>query len=1325
MTNSLFLIPIHINALYLDRVRTCVETMANFSRLPYFDGKKDINRNNGNVSELLISSAFQNQNLYLPPGIHLHWELPQTLSNGIPQSNSSIEFPSVPNRWLIIRKYKQTNVEKQVGEKAWIVESDYLWEIGKDAKSITIPFFTNPRLQNISSADQPIKNQPFRYLGRQISLEDWLKKSEGEYWGKNLTAVGYGEPTFSAFYPNCYSVFGFYDSEIREVNDKLSYDIFGWYSNKEYDFLRIYLEKTKKEKQSDTLLDQLFINFQENLKWKVNREEFEYLEENLNSDTPQILCYGRLQFQLEKPTDDITLNLTNSTKVILANSGTEALSAYLANEVYRTNSNKSLNKGDLENLLEALQLASSLEDEQLDLKFKLQDARHEKGFIATSADLIWIVEQVNHKMQNTQQKQSDDSQISLPENIARLLLEINLLEQQYNRLKHEIESCRELLFADWYKYILCSYPPIGKITEYPDPNLVRCFIEDRGVNSIQRRLSEAGDLLIGKNELGEVVSASSQSGSTSLATQLAAKINTLIQQIQEFNNSEQAKKMALSYQVKPIPGSHYWQPNEPVVMIVGDISKSNSTKSRNDNNLLDCFVWQEPNSNVLSLLSQDVSLPNISIAIQALLDKIETLITRNESKYGLTIWSEELWQPLLLEWEVGIQTPRHVISSRSYNSGFILQNYRLTDYLNDLEISTPFSSGNSGSDNVYTGYNILTPYAALQQEEKLQEYFRKQPLFEKYCQSKNLNKLSFEWLSNQDLPLWLEQQIDIPDKQKNLYITLVKTYQKLRETDCLSQCLGGLNQALLGRKQTLQLNISDPIGFSNYQTFIETVAQGVYQSIASAPQPLSFFNPIRLGSLKIQRLRLVDTFGTSRDVPLTEEIITPEYLRASSQDVNAFSLPPRLVQPARISFRWLSANPQYLGEAGSHPSLNPICGWILSDRIDKTIEIYNTEGRSLGELEIRKIGHERWRPAPFSSQSVNTIRDIPNPYLRRVVEYLDSKTDQFLQHFVLALSKAWENVEPNNFDSSPSLALLIGQPIAIVRASINLELQGLPAVNQDWQMFRQDLTRETRENNNFPVVDFPLYLGDYRRKDDGLIGYWLEDRANNLSESVYIPQARLTEQNRDKLIVTAPELISQSINSEPQIVTMFIDPRTSVHLVSGILPTITINISQLHYVEALSAIETTFLTAPILTPGKMFLPILEEQGYSWSWLEQETSTTGKKWSEISSIGEIEERAFIETVKQQVPDLDAQATWNYLLQSDVSWLKKVGEDRDCKFVVVPVDKRSKPDLDEAYKSKQRQIEFILDFNSIKIRQTIVEANFISQEIREGWLKLKKN
>lgn len=57
----------------------------------------------------------------------------------------------------------------------------------------------------------------------------------------------------------------------------------------------------------------------------------------------------------------------------------------------------------------------------------------------------------------------------------------------------------------------------------------------------------------------------------------------------------------------------------------------------------------------------------------------------------------------------------------------------------------------------------------------------------------------------------------------------------------------------------------------------------------------------------------------------------------------------------------------------------------------------------------------------------------------------------------------------------------MGQPIAVVRATLNLQLQGQPAINQDWSVFRQDLERTERETNQFEQVQFPIRLGDYRK----------------------------------------------------------------------------------------------------------------------------------------------------------------------------------------------------------------------------------------------------
>jgi hypothetical protein len=117
MTN-LLLVPIHLDALYLPNGMSVAEATADFSRLPYFQGR-DHNPDTVNLSESILTQAFQNKNLYLKPGIHLHWALPDALTKeGKQTKERENNFPAVPNRWLVRRKSEN-------GDKNWIVESDY------------------------------------------------------------------------------------------------------------------------------------------------------------------------------------------------------------------------------------------------------------------------------------------------------------------------------------------------------------------------------------------------------------------------------------------------------------------------------------------------------------------------------------------------------------------------------------------------------------------------------------------------------------------------------------------------------------------------------------------------------------------------------------------------------------------------------------------------------------------------------------------------------------------------------------------------------------------------------------------------------------------------------------------------------------------------------------------------------------------------------------------------------------------------------------------------------------------------------------------------
>src|SRR4026208_1931372 len=123
--SNILLVPVHLDALVLDHDQMVVETTADFSRLPYCFNKYDINPDIANISEELVATPFQNENLLLRAGIHLHWSLPDALTKAQyvedASGNGRQVFPLVPNRWLV-----QRCNDKDVVQKTWIIESDYL-----------------------------------------------------------------------------------------------------------------------------------------------------------------------------------------------------------------------------------------------------------------------------------------------------------------------------------------------------------------------------------------------------------------------------------------------------------------------------------------------------------------------------------------------------------------------------------------------------------------------------------------------------------------------------------------------------------------------------------------------------------------------------------------------------------------------------------------------------------------------------------------------------------------------------------------------------------------------------------------------------------------------------------------------------------------------------------------------------------------------------------------------------------------------------------------------------------------------------------------------
>ena len=1274
----ILLVPIHLDALALKMDRPVLDAKANFTLLPYADKTRDVNGDVAYIGEEIVSEPFQDQNLYLKAGVHLHWALPDALTKGVHDS-SGTRFPEVPNRWLITRS-RQDGAAKTI-EKQWVVESDYLHPIETIDQSGAISYPVMPA---------PADGCPFRFLGRKMSLEEWKKaKDEPADYLDSLTAVGYGEPSFAAFYPNCHSVFGFHDDEYTgNIPVGLQYDVIGWYSKLDNDCLKNFLdESTHKGKSNEELLEALEKEF----KWTLSLE-------NEPEFPVQTLCYARLTFNPNanstgNPSDNPTPEIT------VANTGTEALSAYLANKLANAKNSKS----DIEDQLEALSFSSRLNNRQLDVGAKFKEARHEKGFSAVSGGTLWSITPRSTNSTSADATPANlQEQVTLPEQMAHHLNDVNRLQRAFDRALEDIESMRRQIFSDWYKYLLCAYQPDDARDSYPNIDEVKNFIELEGLTPLTEKIKATGKLTLQTDDKGNITGVTTVSAG-SLALELATALDHLLGDVDYFNNTKSVKDAKVAYSLKSTPGPRYYQPNDPVVLLAGDVVKPSLRHGQDgrlrEDNLLECHLL--PNASIQDLNSGNPAVVNA---------KIDDIKNKHGDNVAFSKWTEQPWNPFLLEWEAEVcpveSQGNLEPQTGTYQSNFIDKNFTLEENAVDFSVLEGKGSVTKAA-NIYAGSSILTPYAGIQLKSQIEAYLREQILPDYYkAKSVSLIDRSDSYFTKHlpDILAWYKTN-NCKAENSSALCNIIAAYEKLNASNfhSLSQSLGGFNEALLMHKQTLQLDIADPLGFDDYQQFARDVKTAVQQSIISAPQPLNDFNPIRSGAFKLLRLRLVDTFGQVRDVKC-EKVMTTEQLKVK-EDSSEMTLPTRLTQPSRINFSWLSANADEL-EMNAHPATSPICGWLLPNNLDKSLMIYDDRGKALGSINLEA----KWQPTPGSDSPID-VGHIQNPHLRKTVNYLLKRGKGFLSDFLSALDNAMENIEPENFAQHQDIALLMGSPIALVRASVNLELRGLPAVHQGWNVFRQDLQRNKRNTNDFDGVEFPIRLGEYKQFNDGMVGYWIESGNDYDKNIFYAPQSDEIENNYIKTHHDDSMTICQTVKEQPQILTILMDPRGNIHATSGILPVKAVSLPPDQYTDALKAIEITFFSAPVLTDfGKLRLPLPAEPGFQWSWLQKDKNT----WTEITAPGIIRKQVFRDAFPSK-----AEAVWNSLL--DNKWIEPVAG-TETATIVSRDDKERKADLGNELATLLPQIEGLLD--KAQIGAVNPSAAFSdAQEILEGWLKLR--
>lgn len=362
-------------------------------------------------------------------------------------------------------------------------------------------------------------------------------------------------------------------------------------------------------------------------------------------------------------------------------------------------------------------------------------------------------------------------------------------------------------------------------------------------------------------------------------------------------------------------------------------------------------------------------------------------------------------------------------------------------------------------------------------------------------------------------------------------------------------------------------------------------------------ETMSDFYGMRCGQAYFSELRIYDKFGRCLDVidsgrlvgtaqaknfpMLISEELLPE--RKLIQGIySVFQLPPRVLQNIR-----LSAKECELG------------GYIIINHLNVSIMLYRPDGQQAGELALRAaesgVRKVTYIPPVHRSNYGKAQIKKEHPLLYAFAEKMLSKNDREFYAFLKETDSTLWTIDPFGDRNDENLSVLMGRVIALVEYELNLMTEGMPWKDNNW-------VGKDVGDSEFMKADYAMRVGDIELRNDGVIGYYAEKSMEQFHG--------IRENTQMALHMNAPRTLI-----------LFMDPRKSVHLYTGLLPVKVLKLQQEKVQRALEGMEASFFTGPVLTsaeenPCRIAYPQMAEQSGTWTWWKREPECE-EGWREYS------------------------------------------------------------------------------------------------------------
>ena len=1184
---------------------------------------------------------FANTTKSPPTGVTLHWTLPDAVTHGVEGSEGDIEYPPVPNRWLVARSHEDPARAGVMVIKAWVVSSDFL----------------NPTTGTSLFPDPKVARQVTR-IGTSVPQEQWAGEV-GPGTDFVLRAIGPGDATFAASVANIRNVFSFQDplegfDSAQPTN--FTYVVIGWYSDPKRDPL-YGTDGTPWSTKSE------WLKLMEDLNWSVgSADDLENALANAkawyqvhdpaypwtddrNKYPAQVVCHGmvyRVKWSGKQspPQSGVPTGNDPIPKVAIGNTAIDALAAMVQH--FDKPSEDCRGHSELAELLEAFQydLLSSYKTQ--DRPIAIAQAITSAWFGSVPGGVLWQIVEPDQPLPHI-----------LPEQ-AELLARLNLAERNLEALQNELSCLQWELYALWWKIGLFKNipkPPPGitlkelqALYDAARPvvdNLLRVKIPParQEISSLELQLrnslppkqslvkttaprfplaNEPVVLVYGAHRTYKYGESSRFTDDETVFTRFTGQTIDAL----EVEAVDGTKKLLNASDLgwSPVLPNPQLIPKEVFDLLVESFFLNTATAS---------FIAARASS----LLGKTVDPKRIEKQQTIIWNPdLHTVLDRQSiaelsglrgtipSKVSVDLWKPP-WSPLYLQWQV----TWHPSSSEQVDA---LKNWKF----DGLEYQWNAGSPDVSTSVSFMGRTLLTPKASDDFGFRLKQFIS----------DYEIGRLGHNPLLDTLVP-----------QLKNLLDHAIKW-------DLLSQCLSGFNSYLIMRNPTMHVNPdaadaaligpsvestpnpAQPISGSLKALSVEDVTELIQVLSVGADPPKSKdesgavseagpfvpFFPIRAGHFQLQRLWIVDDFGQVFNV-IGDPGVNPPVRGEGMCTVGnrkLLQLPPRLSQPARLLFEQVSAERDDRDTAVD-PTANPICGWLLPNHLDRGLTVYDAPGKMLGSLGL--VGNPgklrlRWNPAPGSADPVGSPPGVSNRHMRGFVLSilaLPNAAEAF-QDFLAVIDSTLWTINPWEGASDQNLSVLIGRPLAMVRARFEYQLFGKPVYDQGWVATGKQVTL------GYEKVDFPIKLGSLQLSNDGVLGYFLENNYQhfNAIHPLKLPKSGFVEYADIKI----------NCGSHKQaFVSMVLDPRGIAHAANGIMPVRETQVAP-GYVDApLAQMEVTFRTGPLMTdPGTIRMPTPADIKGKWTWIQRSGVVL---WNEPAEIVDVDQQARLDDAPAEFVD----------------------------------------------------------------------------------------